>query len=53
MLDFLRAEFLMPATADDDLLTLIGRKFGGHASAPSDFRKWLEVNHVPFEFFSY
>jgi hypothetical protein len=53
LLDLLRAQFSMPATADGDLLTLIGRKFGGHASAPSDFREWLDLNRVPFEFFSY
>src|SRR5438477_3405433 len=51
LLDLLRTESSMPAAADDELLAVIGRTFGGHASAPSDFRKWLELNRVPFEFF--
>jgi hypothetical protein len=52
LLELLRGESSTAPTADD-LLALIGRNFGGHASGPSEFPEWLKRNRVPYEFFSY
>jgi hypothetical protein len=53
LLALLRDQVTLLPVERDDLLWLIREKFRGRSSAASEFREWLELNGIPYEFFSY